>query len=222
MPSHTVAGALVVSWSTSPPDASWSWPAWREITGVRHGLFPSDDAHLPRGISRVDANDIYQYFQSYSLLSSKTAKLAFANGSKGILRHPGQPKWSSFVTKGWPTWNIHGIIIKQMREHGIHPATLLQNENDLNNPRAVWPNLADYIPIILDDLGLELFGEEAFPNGLDILPVSMRQCLSPLVQRSWNTTRVQLSNLRKQCDKIQADANNAMASMYISYIPLIS
>ncbi|KAG6883167.1 hypothetical protein C0993_007539 [Termitomyces sp. T159_Od127] len=216
MPSHSVAGALVeLYWSTEPAGVPWSWIVWQEITGVKYGLFPSDDARLPRGISRADADDIYQFFQAYSALASKVAKLAFANGSKGAARHPGQRKWASFVTKGWPTWKIHGIIVEELRSHGVHPATLLQNENNLNNPRALWPNSADYIPMILDALGMRLFGEEAFPNNLEILPVATRHCLAVLVQRSWNTIRVQLNRLRGQRDKIQAAAEAAMKELEV-------
>jgi hypothetical protein len=36
----------------------WSWPTWQKITGVYHGVFPTEDSLLPKGWTRQDALDI--------------------------------------------------------------------------------------------------------------------------------------------------------------------
>ena len=45
MPSHTAASALIKLYFLD--GIPWKYPKWMEITGVKHGLFPSDDALLP-------------------------------------------------------------------------------------------------------------------------------------------------------------------------------
>ncbi|KAG6876903.1 hypothetical protein C0993_012196 [Termitomyces sp. T159_Od127] len=222
MPSHTAASGLVqIYFATTPPGLMWTWPVWQEITGINHGLFPSNDAHLPAGMSRQDATEIKAYFDMYNSIKSKTKKFAFATGSKGAQFHPGQPKWNHFVTMHWSRWNVHNITLKAFREHGVHPATLLMNEGNLENSKA-WLDSDGYIPVMVDSLGRSLFGDDAFHAGSEFLPGKVREGLQSIAQRVWNTTRVQLSRLRQNRDKIQAAAEAAMENKPLTKTNLTS
>lgn len=96
MPSHTAASAFVKLFELN--GAPWDWPAWQDRTGIRHGLFPTDDAKLPPGWTRKDATDVHSYFRAYNALSTETKKLQFATKTKGGSSHPGRDIWYSFVT----------------------------------------------------------------------------------------------------------------------------
>ncbi|KAG6839498.1 hypothetical protein C0991_002138, partial [Blastosporella zonata] len=102
------------------------------------------------------------------------------------------------------------MIVKVLREYDVHPAALIIREDDLN---ASWPNSANYIPIILDELGAQVFGKDAFPKGSEILPVAPRIALGIFVHRTWNLIRVQLGRMQKHCDKIRAQAKNAFEEL---------
>ncbi|KAG5719786.1 DNA repair protein rhp26 [Termitomyces sp. T112] len=220
MPSHSAASGLIeIYFATTPPGIMWTWPTWQDVTGIHHGLFPDDDARLPPGLSRSDAIDIKAYFDAYDSIKSKTKKLSFATGSKGAPYHPGRAKWNTFVTTRWNRWDVHDKAIKMLREYGVHPATLLMNEGNIENKKA-WLDSTGYIPLIIDPLGRLLFGDEAFPSGCELLPGKVRDGLQSIVQRVWTTTRVQLNRIRDKRDKIQAAAEEAMSNLANSGKPL--
>lgn len=201
MPSHTAASALIKLFGLN--GAPWEWPTWQERTGIRHGLFPHDDNHLPPGWTRKDATDVHSYFLAYNQLGSEAKKIQFATRSKGNSSHPGRDTWNAFVARHWARWGVHDVIVGELKDSDVHPMMIVIRENSINDQ---WPNADFYIPKIIDSLGMRLFGEEAFPDGVEILRTDMRKCLQIFVQRSWSTIRVQVSGMKNRRDEIEATA----------------
>lgn len=204
MPSHTAASALIKIFSFD--GAPWQWPTWQERTGILHGLFPDDDSKLPKGWTRRDAVDVQSYFRAYQLQPSEDKKLAFAVNAKGASAYPGREFWNSFILRKWDSWRIHTAVIEELKEWDIHPLDILISENDIDAP---WPVADNYLPIIIDSLALKLFGEEAFPNGKLVLKPTLRDAFRIIPQRSWNTIRTQVNNMKNRPAEIEETARAA-------------
>jgi hypothetical protein len=202
MPSHTAASALIKLYFLD--GAPWKWPAWQSRTKIKHGLFPSDDKHLPPGFSREDAVNVESYFKAYNSLSNEDDKIKFATKTKGGAAYPGRRIWNDFVTKNWGTWALHTVIVTELKDANVHPQDIL-----LREPGVPLPPAEFYVPLILDSLGSKLFGEEAFPNDSDLLPTDLRLCLKIIVQRSWGKIRRQLSVLKSKAATIEKNARDA-------------
>lgn len=220
MPSHTVASALIKLYfadqsSPSPLGHPWGWPVWQDITGVKHGLFPSDDKLLPKGLSREDVEDIRSYFKSYHALDSEEKKIKFAVNSKGASAIPGRKKWATFVTKRWDSWKVHSKIVQCLHQTGIHPVTILLNEGSLDGE---WPAADLYLPIALESIALTLFGPEAFgddKNGQGLLlPVALRKPLTAIVVRSWDRIRRHISRDKGRIIQIEEAAQKAFDGVH--------
>lgn len=80
---------------------------------------------------------------------------------------------------------------------------IIIREGDINAP---WPNAEFYVPKILDSLGMKLFGEDAFPVGIEVLRTDLRRCLQIFVQRAWNRIRIQVGDMKKCRSKLEAAA----------------
>ncbi|KAF9441652.1 hypothetical protein P691DRAFT_683240 [Macrolepiota fuliginosa MF-IS2] len=200
MPSHTAASALIRLFFFN--GAPWEWSVWQELTGIRHGLFPSEDKKLPPGWTRKDASDVWSYFLAYNNLDTEEQKIRFATRTKGNSSYPGRVIWNSFVSRNWSRWGVNTLVVEELRAWDVHPVSILVREN-INSS---WPCADFYIPMILDTLGMKLFGEEAFPSGSEVLPTDLRRCLQNLAQRSWSTIRLQVSVLRNRSTEIEAAA----------------
>lgn len=212
MPSHTAASALVKLYALD--GAPWEWPTWQEITGIRHGLFSDDDSQLPRGWTRKDATDVQSYFRAYKQLPSEEKKLAFSVNTKGAASaYPGREFWNHFVSRHWNSWGVHSIVVEELREWDIHPLNIVIRENGLNSP---WPASDMFIPMVLDTLAMKLFGEEAFPPGRTVLTTELRKCVQIIVQRSWNTIRVQVTSLKTRPQEIELVARAAFGGEPLS------
>lgn len=209
MPSHKADSALIKLYTLdNRSGAPWYWPQWQDITAIRHGLFPSDDKLLPRGWTREDAKDIAAYFTQYALLDTEDNKIKFAVGGRAGPPFPGRKKWHEFVSKHWEKWQIHSIISEVFREQLIHPIALLIDEGSLE----LWPNADIYIPRAIDEIGLALFGVEAF-DGKNLLPIDLRKCVTIFAQRSWNRIRCQVRTDKGRLAKFETAALQAFESM---------
>jgi TATA-binding protein-associated factor len=206
MPSHTAASALIKLYYLG--GLPWNCTLWQEITDIKHGLFPTDDHHLPKGWTRSDADDIHSYFEQYNQLDTEDNKVKFAVAHQGGALIPGRKKWNDFVSKFWEKWNIHGRITEGLRKHGIHPITILVQEGSLDS----WPNPEMYVPMALDTIGMLVFGGEAFDDA-EILSYAVRKCLSIFVQRSWSRVRRQVRKDRARLSDIEKSALNAFEGM---------
>ncbi|KAF9444080.1 hypothetical protein P691DRAFT_678274 [Macrolepiota fuliginosa MF-IS2] len=209
MPSHTVASALIKLFSLN--GAPWEWSTWQELTGIQHGLFPTDDNHLPRGWTRKDADDVKSYFHAYGQLKTEDDKFRFATKTQGSAEYPGRVTWNSFISRNWSRWGIHNLIVQELRDWDIHPMSILVREDDLSENS--WPSSDSLIPIILDTLGTKVFGEDAFHPGSLTLRMDVRRFLQIFAQRSWNTIRSQVAGLRSRQDDIEAAAVAAFADL---------
>jgi TATA-binding protein-associated factor len=163
MPSHTPSSALIKLYSIG--GAPWQWDAWKDRTGVRRGLFPSDDDYLPSGLSRQDAVDIESYFKAYQEQKSEDDKITFATKTRGAAAYPGRKTWNTFISKNWNRWRIHMVIVEELKDWNVHPYDIVLREN----LRSGWPASDNFIPCILDTLGLRLFGEDAFVEGTIVI-----------------------------------------------------
>ncbi|KXN82140.1 SWI/SNF-related matrix-associated actin-dependent regulator [Leucoagaricus sp. SymC.cos] len=204
MPSHTASVGLIRLYALN--GAPWAWPRWIEITGIKHGLFPKDDSQLPPGWSRDDAKNVQSYFESFNR-GTDEQRGNLTSKAKGTTGHPGRAVWNAFVSKYWRKWNIHGLVVQELNEYGVHPLTILKQE-----PDDEWPDAHTFLPKILDSLGARVFGEEAF-DGRDILPKEVRKCVLIFAQRSWTIIRVHVGSLRNRQHSIEAAAVGAMADI---------
>jgi len=207
MPTHTAASALISFHAYN--GAPWCWPRWQEITGVKHGLFPTDDAQLPKGWTRREAQEIQSYFYQYHQLSPDERIKFSVNSSSGQVV-PGRSKWNSWVNSNWAKWGIHNSIVTILHDAGCYPLTIAATEGSGD----VWPDAGTYIPIILDDVALQLFGEEAF-SGSDRLPFLLRRPTTSIIQRSWATIRVRFNRDKARLPEIEQAAVEAFNSMSI-------
>lgn len=201
MPSHTAASALIKLFSLN--GAPWCWTAWQDITGIKYGLFPEEDQHLPPGWTRQNAIDVKSYFTAYMRQPTEEQKIAFAVNSKGVSSFPGREFWNAFVLRTWNSWGVHSIVADELRQHDIHPLNILIRENDIH---AAWPTADMYIPVILDSVALRIFGEEAFPEGVEVLTTELRKCLQIICQRSWSSIRQQVGVMKSRHHEIEATA----------------
>ncbi|KAH0583325.1 hypothetical protein H2248_011193 [Termitomyces sp. 'cryptogamus'] len=206
MPSHKSASVLIrLYYATTPPGEMWKWSAWQERTGLYHGLFPHDDALLPGGWSRDDANSVKSFFETYNSLGSEDDKIHFAIGTGGKLaipmRHLGRPIWTKFANKGMNLWSIHDAIVQEFERHDCHPIAILKRENALDTPvpiQKVWPISTHHVPTIIDSLARSLFGDDVFIPGTESLTTMMRATLIAFVQPTWDGIRRKVQTLKNR------------------------
>ncbi|KAG6819600.1 hypothetical protein H0H93_010369 [Arthromyces matolae] len=209
MPSPAVSlGLLEFYHSSASPEAPWNYPAWQELTGVRHGLFPKDDSLLPRGWSRQQADDIQSFFVSYSLQPA-TNRAKFFKTSQ----HPGRRKFASWVTSRWTAWGVHDIVVKALREADAHPSIVLLRENNLENPEAAWPSSTLFSNAAIEPVCLLLFGEDACVPNTDFITTAARNVVVIFIQRSWDTIRVQFRRVARQRKVIEEAAIDAFKAL---------
>jgi TATA-binding protein-associated factor len=200
MPSQTAAFALIELYFAEPGGAPWIWPAWQAVTGIKSGLFPDTDDDLPPGWSRQDAHDIHSWFVLCRQNKYRDSTAAAA---------PGRAKWNSFVQKRWESWKIHAQIVCHLRENKIHPAQIVVNENQFDP----WPKADNYVSIIIEPLGAELFGGEALGDG-ELLRACSRKCLTVFIQRSWARVREQMKKDKGRLSVLESNARAAFESTY--------
>ncbi|KAF8054476.1 P-loop containing nucleoside triphosphate hydrolase protein [Lyophyllum atratum] len=207
MPSHTAPSAFVKLYSLG--GAPWNWETWQEHTGVAYGLFPDDDKKLPRGWTRQNAVDVQSYFRAYSLLASEDKKVAFAVNDKGGSKYPGREFWNNWVNRRWDSWGVHTMIVGVLRDLEMHPLDIIVRDEDIDT----WPSADHYIPAVIDPVALKLFGEEAFPKNSTAVKSDLRAAIRILVQRCWNTMRVQISTMKSRPIEIEAAAKAAFQDL---------
>lgn len=200
MPSQTASAALIELYRAID-GAPWCWPTWQQITGVRHGLFPQDDDKLPSHWTREDANDIHSWF-----IHCHSA----GKPENGAASMPGRTKWDQFVLKSWEKWNIHPIIVKELRENNAHPIQILVNEGSKD---AKWPNSDSYACIAFEAIGMCIFGDDAHGRG-GIFPSSIRNCIGVFTQRSWARIRTQVQSNAGNLEFLE---NKALAAFKRAY-----
>lgn len=234
MATHTAHGAMTQMYLDAE-GFPWTSPVWQEITGVRHGLFPPDDALLPQGSgwTREKANYVASYFDQFDKKATEEEKISFSIGRKNANQVPGEEKisfsigrknanqapgrliWRNFITEGFKTWKIHAKITAVLTEEGIHPLSIIQNSK--TGSIEDWPLSADYVPLALTAVGLCLFGEEAItPAGH--LEDRLRRTTRALIHRTWCNIRNQVWRSRNRIATFEEEATNAFDSVYTYFL----
>ena len=181
MPTHTLSSALIKLYYASP-GAPWVYPTWQDVTGVRHGLFPADDDKLPYGWTRQMAGAIESYFDQYNQRKTEDEKIRFAAARKraGEDEVAGRPLFRDWVTACYGIWNVHSIITQAFSEAHVHPIQIMSSNNDLTN----FPSSNTYLPLVIDQIALLLFGPEALDKSGHLL-LALRDSFLVLLQRTW-------------------------------------
>jgi len=55
------------------------------------------------------------------------------------------------------------VIVKELQAADIHPQEISIHEDN------AWPDAVDYMAMVVDSVGLKIFGEEAFPENAEVL-----------------------------------------------------
>jgi TATA-binding protein-associated factor len=186
MPSHTVHSALVKLWFAHA-DAPWRFPAWQDITGVPNGLFPTDDAHLPKGWTRKTADDIASYFHQFQSKKSEDERIKFAGLQRKVGNDtvPGRALWRKWITDNYSKrWDIHGRVARVLNDANVHPMQLMKATGDFDD----YPGATSYLPLALDAIARDLFGPESFDKANHLLR-ELREPTLMLAQRTWEQLR---------------------------------
>jgi hypothetical protein len=208
MPSHTVASALIQMYLDS--DAPWKFAGWIQLTGATHGLFPDDDAYLPRGLLRSDIPFIISYIDQYSK-KSEDARITFSNAHSGAALVPGRAKWTTFVNNFWKYYKIHARIIAILTSENLHPLTLAlgaEDESADSSQDPPWPNGTAYVPLAVEAVAIALFGNEVL-NSHGHMPMKLRTTTQFLVQRTWKVIHNQILRSRQRIGKLEEGALQA-------------
>ncbi|KAG6826080.1 hypothetical protein H0H87_008036 [Tephrocybe sp. NHM501043] len=197
MPCPTPSSALLeLYWATPEPGEMWKWEAWKNITGVHHGLFPDDDSLLPHGWTRANTKVVKSFFDEYKA-QPLSQRLPFSLSGKGSQPHPGKTFWTQWVNKRMSRWGIHDSIINELHEAEAHPMVLTIQESSLPNPTMSSLLFDDHIPHIVIPLTKRLFGDDAFkiPDS-EFLPIRFKKGVQALCYRSWDCLRRQIKHLK--------------------------
>lgn len=208
MATHTVHGALTQMFFDSK-GAPWKFLKWQELTNIRHGLFPLDDALLPHGWTREMADFVSSYFDQFNKIESEEKKIAFSVGRKNSSQVPGRVIWRNFIIDGTKRWDIHAKVTAALNEEGIHPLAIVQATE--NSSVLDWPQSASYIPIALNTVGLYLFGEEAL-NAHGHLEDPLRRTTRALIHRTWCNIRNQVGRSKNRIAVFEEEATKAFNS----------
>lgn len=202
MPSHTVQSTLIKMFHND--GAPWNWTTWKNITGIHDGIFPTDDALLPKGITRQDTIDIKSYFDQYQAQPNEDAKIKFAGQNKGNPL-PGRVKWREWVTTKWKEWKIHGIITDVLTREGLHPLNIMTIDV---RGEMIWPNAETYIPLVVDPVAQNLFGDESFDQACR-LSFQYRNVTQQLIQQVWGNIHKQTRRNKNRLGALEDAATRA-------------
>ena len=201
MPTHTIASAVIKLWTLGAP---WDLPTWQGITGAHNGLFPDNPALLPKGWTPEDASNIKSYFDQYRLKPTEDDKIAFSRQTKGSIL-PGRQKWRDWINALWGTSRIHEKILSVLNANNYHPLTLCEESSD---GTMTWPTGGTWIPLCLDAVATELFGEECLDQH-GRLPESLRAPTQALVLRTWTNLIKRLDRGQKRLGILEGEAIEA-------------
>lgn len=217
MPSHTIHSALAqMYFAKEHARAPWDYPVWQELTGVRHGLFPADDDKLPAGWTRQTATDIASYFDQFRAIELEEEKIKFSSMKDKSQMVPGRKAWKEWVTKLWKKAKMHDKIIKVFAEQEMHPYQLMQADSS-----AAWPDALVFIPLMIESVGLAIFGEEAFSLRPVIVHVDLRNPVRAVMTRSWITLNTSLGRMKKKIAVLEDEANKAFEGKTAIPLPLV-
>jgi hypothetical protein len=218
MPSHAIHGALVQMYYDLD-GAPWNFETWKELTGVHNGLFPEDDRQLPHGWSRQTAIEVSSYFDQFRACMSEDERIKFSSVKKKKGQNvPGRTAWRDWVAKLWKGKKIHEKIIKVLSAENLHPYTLAAQ----NDPPNTWPSANQWVPLATDPVGLALFGEECYSDGVERVRGCLRQTTGALITRTWLVLYNGLQRSKKRMDFLESAAIQAFEGLLYSQLYLLS
>lgn len=206
MPTHTIPSIVIKLWSLGFP---WDTSVWQAITGVKHGLFPKDHKHLPKGWTPADARNIKSYFDQYMAKPTEESMIAFSS-QRGGAALPGRKKWRDWINSIWNSAKIHERIIAVITANNCHPLTFQTDDT------TAWPLGATWLPLCLDAIGVDLFGEECLDN-FGRLRENLRIPTQAMAQRTWTNLVKRLARCRKRSAIIEQEAMEAFDGNSFSY-----
>jgi TATA-binding protein-associated factor len=203
MPSTPLSATLINLWQFE--EAPWKWPKWQKLTGVHHGLFPLDDAHLPDGWTRQDATEIRSYFNRVLAIRSVEDRTKLHNSRAGVI--PGREKWKNWLKLVQRKWKLHTIVVEGFKETNVNP-------NDIYSvDPSEWPDARSYIPLALASVGLTLFGSESL-DAVGHLSSRLRPSVTAIAQLTWSMLRVQNKRANCKLSIVEALAVKAFEGLY--------
>lgn len=205
MPSHPIHSALI-QMGLDEKDVPWKLPQWQKLTGVAHGLFPTDDDLLPKGWTRQDALQVRSYHDQYSKKTTHDARIALSTGR--AVQLPGREVWKKWVTLGWKEWCIHAKITQILTENQLHPLAIMRASRSGSEE---WPRGDDYIPLVVDSVAMALFGREVL-DSLGRVSGDARKTVQALIQRTWTNLRAQVGRGRSRLSILEQAAIDAFES----------
>ena len=212
MPTHTVSSALIKLYY-AVPGAPWIYPAWQDITGVRHGLFPAEDDKLPPGWTRKMANAVDSYFDQYSKAKTEDDKIKFAAKKKkknDTDPVEGRPLYNDWVVSHYsPIWKVHNAITSAFKDCQVHPLQIMASNDDFST----FPGSSSYLPYALDRVALLLLGKEALDKSSRLL-LPLREPMLILLQRTWENSRKQTGRNKNALVKLEQKAVAAFEGKY--------
>lgn len=211
MPSHTVHSALLqMYWDDS--GAPWKFPLWQEITGVRHGLFPADDALLPRGWTREMASLIASYFDQYKNQGSEDQKIQFSSGLRNANQVPGRALWKKWVTETWRLLKMHARITEVLVQENLHPLTIALSSR---SGSLEWPKATTYVPLAINPVGRTLFGVDCLDSHSHVYD-ELRTTISGVIVRTWINVNNQTKRSKVRIINLEKEAIEAFESKLLS------
>lgn len=182
----------------------WESSVWQDITGVKHGLFPSDPHLSPPGWVGNDSDNIKSFLDQVGARATEEDKMAFVSQTRGTVL-PGRKKWKDWVNALWRSARIHERIITVMSAKHCHPLSLslVQTADALT-----WPAGGLWIPTCVDAIAFELFGQDVLDD-YDRLPGTLRIPTQALVQRTWTYLILRLERAQKRFTTYEQQALEA-------------
>ncbi|KAK2459737.1 hypothetical protein APHAL10511_008248 [Amanita phalloides] len=209
MPSHTVHSTLL-QMSLNTNSMPWNYRQWQDITSVCHGHFPAEDHLPPVGWMRKSAKFILSYIDQYSKKKKEDDKIKFSAMHTGSTEVPGRDLWCNWVTQSWKDWKIHARIITVLSKENLHPFMLTVATDTSSSD--TWPNGGTLIPLVIDSVRADLYGEEALDQ-FGCVHAALWTTLQALIQRTWTNRYNQFQHSKMHIINLEKDATSAFDNL---------
>ena len=209
MPTGYVHGALIDMYHVGG-GAPWIFPLFQERTGIVLAV-GSSDIPSPKTWTDDERAQVDSFFRQYKAKPDAAAKRKFSTISGKEV--PGAELWRKFISEGWKTWKITDSITRVLTQKRFHPIILMQYSSRPD----VWPEADTYIPQVMDDIAIELFGEEAL-DGLGRLKDSLHSSVKVLIQRTWISIYNKYSKAKATVKAYEEEATRALESELIPFL----
>lgn len=206
MPSHTVPTAFFKLQSAG--GYPWSFPQWKKTTGIHHGLFPKDDEDLPHGWTRLQSEQVADFFERLAKMRNEAELMKYVGAARSVLDpDPGRFFFKTWIIDCWKKWKINDKIIAALTNADLHPSQIMlaeaESAREHGHPiQTLFPPADGFVPLAIDAVARALFGDEALSsNGR--LPQVLRPYVSIFLQRCWDNIRKQHGTNAKNVEALE-------------------